>query len=93
MKNLLHELWFGNVRPFANPPANTKTTQKLASQLSQKRETLLAELTEQQVKLLAEYECANEEITSLSEANAFSEGFRLGVGLMIEVMKSYKTTT
>ena len=91
MKNLLHELWFGNVRPFANPPADTKNTQKLALRLSQKRELLLAQLTEQQTKLLAEYECASEEITSLAEANAFSEGFRLGVELMIEVMKGYKT--
>ena len=87
MKNLLHELWFGNIRPFANPPLHPEITQKLASQLSQKREMLLAELTEQQVKLLAEYECASEEITSLAEANAFSEGFCLGVELMIEVMK------
>lgn len=87
MKNLLHELWFGNVRPFANPPLHPEITQKLALQLSQKRENLLAELTEQQTKLLAEYECASEEVTSLAEANAFSEGFRLGVGLMIEVMK------
>ena len=87
MKNLLHELWFGNVRPFANPPADTKTTQKLALRLSQKRDLLLAQLTEQQTKLLAEYECASEEITSFAEANAFAEGFCLGVGLMIEVMK------
>ena len=87
MKNLLHELWFGNIRPFANPPLHPEITQKLALQLSQKRELLLAELTEQQTKLLAEYECASEEITSLAEANAFSEGFRLGVELMIEVMK------
>lgn len=92
MKNLLHELWFGNIRPFANPPADTKTTQKLALRLGQKRETLLAELTEQQTKLLAEYECANEEITSLAEANAFSEGFRLGMGLLIEVMKGNRST-
>ena len=87
MKNLLHELWFGNIRPFANPPLHPEITQKLALQLSQKREKLLAEITEQQVKLLAEYECANEEIISHTEANAFEEGFRLGVGLMIEVMK------
>ena len=90
MKNLLHELWFGNVRPFANPPADTKTTQKLALRLSQKREMLLAELTEQQTKLLAEYECASEEITSLAEANAFSEGFRLGARIMIDVSRSEK---
>ena len=90
MKNLLHELWFGNVRPFANPPLHPEITQNLASQLTQKREKLLSELTEQQVKLLAEYECANEEITSLAEANAFSEGFRLGVELMIEAMINNK---
>lgn len=93
MKNLLHELWFGNIRPFANPPTDIQTTQKLALLLSQKREKLLAELTEQQTKLLAEYECASEEITSLAEANAFAEGFRLGVGLMIEVIKGDKTNT
>ena len=87
MKNLLHELWFGNIRPFANPPLHPEITQKLASQLTQKREKLLSELTEQQVKLLAEYECASEEITSLAEANAFEEGFRLGAKLMIEVFR------
>ena len=87
MKNLLHELWFGNIRPFANPAGDAKTIQKLALRLSQKRDILLAELTEQQVKLLAEYECANEEIISHTEANAFEEGFRLGVEFMIEVMK------
>ena len=92
MKNLLHELWFGNIRPFANPPTDTHTTQKLASQLAQKREKLLSELTEKQVKLLAEYECANEEVISHTEANAFEEGFRLGVGLMIEVMKGNRAT-
>ena len=93
MKNLLHELWFGNIRPFANPPTDTHTTQKLALRLSQKREMLHAELTEQQTTLLAEYECASEEITSLAEANAFEEGFRLGVELMIEILKNNKINT
>ena len=35
----------------------------------------------------------NGEITSLAEANAFSDGFRLGVGLMIEVMKGKNINT
>ena len=81
---ILDELWYGNIAPFEQSASGDKRFAELLKLLNQNREELSGALTDNQKETLEKYEETTNEMYSLSERDAFSYGFRLGVRLMVE---------
>ena len=79
MKSVLEELYYGNIRPFANRREVSEEKQKVLQKMEDYRNQLLDSLTAEQKHLWEEYERYANELTSQSECEIFIDGFRLGV--------------
>lgn len=81
---ILDELWYGNIAPFEQSASGDKRFSELLKLLNQNREELSGALTDKQKETLEKYEETMNEMYSVSERDAFSYGFRLGIRLMVE---------
>ena len=81
---LLENLWYGNVDPHEAILTDSKRYKHLLSLMGRNRDELNETLTDKQSETLEKYDEAVNEMHSLSEVEAFSYGFRLGVRIMIE---------
>ena len=88
MKSVLEELYYGNIRPFANRREVSEEKQKVLQKMEDCRDRLLDSVTPEQKHLLEEYENCASEITSQNECEIFIDGFRLGVRLEFELLES-----
>lgn len=86
MKTILEELYYGNVRPFANRQHDAVETQELMDSVLAISKHLYGTFTDSQKAFFDKYEQAWSEIISVSEKNAFSDGFRLGMQIAIQVL-------
>ena len=84
MRSILNELWYGNVSPFEQCTRGNKRLKELLKQVARNREDLDGTLTEMQKETLEKFEDCMNEMHSITECDAFSYGFRLGVQLMAE---------
>ena len=82
--NILDELWYGNISPFEQCTRDDKRLKELLKLVAQNRERLGEMLTEKQKEALEKFEECMNEMHSVTERDAFSCGFRLGVRLMAE---------
>ena len=81
---ILNELWYGNIAPFEQCSRGDKRFAEMLKLMNQNREELVRSLTDKQKETLEKYEETMNEMYSVSERDAFSYGFRLGVRLMVE---------
>ena len=81
---ILDELWYGNIAPLEQSTLGDKRFAELLNLVNQNREELVRTLTDKQKETLEKYEETMNEMYSVSERDAFSYGFRLGVRLMAE---------
>ena len=81
---ILDELWYGNIAPFEQCSRGDKRFAEMLKLMNQNREELVRSLTDKQKETLEKYEETMNEMYSVSERDAFSYGFRLGVRLMVE---------
>ena len=81
---ILNELWYGNIAPFEQCSRGDKRFAEMLKLVNQNREELVRSLTDNQKETLEKYEENTNEMYSVSERDAFSYGFRLGVRLMVE---------
>ena len=85
--NTIQDLYYGRISPYEMNISTAPEYQKLKA-LANKNEDLLREtLSDEQKKLLDKLTESITDISSISERNMFIAGFRLGVKLMINVMK------
>ena len=78
------ELWYGNIAPFEQCTRGDKRLKELLKLVARNSEELDNTLTEKQKETLEKFvECMNE-MHSITERDAFSYGFKLGVQLMAE---------
>ena len=87
MKSVLEELYYGNIRPFANHRQVSEEKQKVLQKMEDYRNQLLDSLTAEQKHLLEEYENCASEITSKTECEIFIDGFQLGMRLALELLE------
>ena len=80
----LDELWYGNISPFEQCTRGDKRLKELLKLVARNREELGESLTEKQKETLEKFEDCMNEMHSITERDAFSYGFRLGVQLMAE---------
>ena len=85
--NTIQDLYYGRISPYEMSISTAPEYQKLKA-LADKNEDLLKEkLSDEQKKLLEKLTECITDISSISERDMFIAGFRLGVKLMIDVMK------
>ena len=82
--NTINELWYGNISPFEQCTRGDKRLKELLKLVARNREDLGETLTEKQKETLEKFEDCMNEMHSITERDAFSYGFRLGVRLMSE---------
>ena len=83
--DIIKELWYGNVSPFEQCTRGDKQLKELLKLVARNKEELDASLTDKQKETLEKFEDCMNEMHSITERDAFSYGFRLGVQLMAEV--------
>ena len=81
---ILDELWYGNIAPFEQSTRGDKRFSELLKLVNQNREELVGTLADKQKETLEKYEEIMNEMYNVTEREAFSYGFRLGVRLMSE---------
>ena len=75
----IDELWYGNIYPFEQCTRGDKRLKELLKLVAQNREELDGTLTDKQKEMLEKFEDCMNEMHSVTERDAFSYGFRLGV--------------
>ena len=81
---ILDELWYGNISPFEQCTRGDKRLKELLKLGARNREELDGTLTDKQKETLEKFEDCMNEMHSVTERDAFSYGFRLGMRLMAE---------
>lgn len=87
MKDIIKELWYGNIQPQTDERNNTREMKELCNYKNRHHEDLMATLTDEQKVIFEKYEDAFTEYNSLSEEAIFVYAFRLGVQLTIESLR------
>ena len=82
--SIIDELQYGNIAPFEQSTLGDKRFAELLKLVNQDREELVRTLADKQKEKLEKYEETANEMYSVTEREAFSYGFRLGVRLMSE---------
>ena len=84
MSNIIEDLYYGNLEP---QEVNSELTPKLKKKLSilaEKEEQLTAKLTGEEKELFLNYVSAYIEFSTMSNADSFISGFRLGARLIYD---------
>ena len=85
--NTIQDLYYGRISPYEMSISTALEYQKLKT-LADRNEDLLREtLSDEQKELLEKLTECITDISSISERDMFIAGFRLGMKLMIDVMK------
>ena len=84
MMKTIDELWYGNISPFEQCTRGDKRLKELLKLVARNREELDATLTDKQKEILEKFEDCTNEMHSVTERDAFSYGFRLGMRLAVE---------
>ena len=85
--NTIQDLYYGRISPYEMSISTAPEYQKLKA-LADKNEDLLRKtLSDEQKELLDKIIESFTDISSVSERDMFIAGFRLGMKLMIDVMK------
>ena len=84
MPKTLDDLWYGNLSPLDQCTVGNKRLKELLPLMARNRDELGETLTDKQKETLGKLEDCINEIHSVTERDAFSYGFRLGVHLMAE---------
>lgn len=80
----IEELWYGSISPFEQCTRGDKWLKELLKLVARNREELDGTLTDKQKETLEKSEEGMNEMHSITERDAFSYGFRIGVRLMAE---------
>lgn len=82
--DILEELWYGNVNPMEmNNIQNNPEYQSALRLVNSNYERLQDGLTDKQKQLLMRYAESRNELSNITELDAFKTGFKLGAGFLI----------
>ena len=86
MKNILHELWYGNINPSSDTTCAADEEKELKRMSTQQYDKLSETLTDQQKEVLDKFIESDTELTGIREREIFRYAFRLGARIAFEVM-------
>ena len=87
MKNMINELWHGNICPQNDSRNNSPEMKELMGYMSRHHDDLLKTMTDEQKEIFEKFDDCWSEYMSLAEAAIFEYAFKLGARLMLEVQK------
>ena len=85
--NTIQDLYYGRVSPYEMSISTVPEYQKLKALADRNEDSLRESHSDEQKKLLDKLIESVTDISSISERDMFIAGFRLGMKLMIDVMK------
>ena len=86
MRNILDELWYGNITPYSQCKVNTPEMKELAELISRHEETIEKTLSAEQKEVFEKYHECMDELNSKFIIQAFKYGFRLGSRLTADAL-------
>ena len=87
MQNILHELWYDNICPYADAVKETDEVKDMKEFAAKHYDMLCEGLTDQQTEVLEKFVECDTELTSMREREIFRYAFRLGARITFEVMR------
>ena len=84
MSNIIEDFYYGNIEPQEVNSELTPKLKKKLSSLAEKEEQLTARLTGEDKELFQNYVSAYIEFSTMSNADSFISGFRLGARLIYD---------
>ena len=87
MKNMINELWHGNIVPQEDSRTNSPQMKELLGYMARHHEELEKSFTDEQKETFEKFHDCWSEYMSLAEAAIFEYAFRLGARLTMEVQK------
>ena len=85
--NTIQDLYYGRISPYEMSISTAPEYQKLKALANRNEDLLRESLSDEQKELLDKLTECITDISSISERDMFINGFRLGMKLMIDVMK------
>ena len=85
MKNMIKELWHGNIIPQEDSRNNSKEMKELLGYMARHHEDLAKTFTDEQKEIFEKFHDCWDDYVSLAEAAIFEYAFRLGARLTMEV--------
>ena len=82
---ILEQLWHDEIPFFQRRLPETKETLRLKKQISEDREKLAQMLSPEAMELFEKMMDKEGELSSLTECDTFTYGFRLGAKIMLEI--------
>ena len=89
MKNMIEELWCGNIIPPEDSRKNTLEMKQLLEYISRHNDDLLKTMTDEQKKIFEKFQDCWSEYASLSDEALFEYAFKLGARLALEIQSEY----
>jgi hypothetical protein len=87
MRTTLEDLYFGNISPHERYIQRGTRVDKLVKLICRNEEELNTSLTEKQKESFEKFKDCTNELSCITEGEAFSAGFILATRLMVEVMQ------
>ena len=86
MKNILGELWHGNISPQEDSHNNTPEMKQLMDYMARHHDDLLKTLSEEQRDIFERFDDCWSEYASLAEEAIFVYAFRLGAQITLDAL-------
>ena len=87
MKNMINELWHGNIIPQEDSRTNSPQMKELLGYMARHHEELEKSFTDEQKETFEKFHDCWSEYMSLAEAAIFEYAFKLGARLTMETLK------
>ena len=87
MKNMINELWHGNIIPQEDSRTNSPQMKELLGYMARHHEDLEKSFTDEQKETFEKFHDCWSEYMSLAEAAIFEYAFKLGARLMMETQQ------
>ncbi len=87
----LDDLYYGNIHPCDRDIVRGSPTDRLLRLLCKNEDRLTSTLTEQQKETFIKFKNCQDELTCLTEREAFKTGFILATRIMTEVMSGLES--
>ena len=87
MKNIINELWHGNIVPQEDSRTNSKKMKKLLDYMAKHQEDLEKSFTDEQKETFEKFHDFWSEYMSLAEVAIFEYAFKLGMQMAINVLR------
>ena len=93
MRNIIEELYYGNIEPVDRDIVRGGTYSHLLQLLTRNEEALTETLTQAQQETFTKFKDCASELNDANELSAFTIGFKLGMRLAVEAMISTEDIT